>query len=103
MRIVKVRYARRASRDILSIMSFIAQHGNPQTAIDVATRIFVACDMLGQFPKLGHLGPVKQTREWVVPGLPYIVVHRLREQEAEVIILAIRHGAENRGEATYDP
>ena len=99
---MKVRYTRTAFLNISKIVAYVGSQ-SPKAARDVGLRIFMAADMLGTFPKLGHKGLAARTREWVVPGLPYIIVHVVFPKEDEIIILAIRHGAENRGEATYDP
>ncbi len=33
--------------------------------------------LLGQFPQMGHEGEVPGTREFLVTGLPYIIVYRI--------------------------
>ena len=36
------------------------------------------------------------THEWVVGGLPYILVHEIDEEAQQIIVLGIFHGAQNR-------
>jgi toxin ParE1/3/4 len=36
------------------------------------------------------------TLEWVIPGLPYILVYQILEDEDLVIVAAVFHGAQNR-------
>ena len=45
---------------------------------------------------MGHKGRAPDTYEWVRPGLPYILVYQMREDEELVIIAAVFHGAQNR-------
>jgi len=46
---------------------------------------------------MGHKGALSGTREFVVPGLPYIIVHRIENgNEATLVILGVYHGAQRR-------
>lgn len=44
--------------------------------------------MFGKFPMLGRAGPVADTREFSVVGLPYLIVYRIA-LEAEVDVLTV--------------
>lgn len=46
---------------------------------------------LEDFPMSGRPGRTRRTRELVVVGLPYVVVHRLRDGEVQIV--AVRHAA----------
>jgi toxin ParE1/3/4 len=70
--------------------------GNPLSAARVAGRIFAAAERLGDFPHIGHAGLAPGTYEIPVTGLPYILVHEVREGDEEVVILAVFHGAQDR-------
>jgi plasmid stabilization system protein ParE len=52
--------------------------------------------LMADVPMIGHEGAMQGTREMVVPGLPYIIVHRVEPTEAAVVILGIYHGAQRR-------
>jgi toxin ParE1/3/4 len=39
---------------------------------------------------------VEPTHEWVVVGLPYIIVYEVDEAADEVAIIAVFHGAQDR-------
>ena len=52
--------------------------------------------LLMDFPMIGHEGVLQGTREMVVPGLPYIIVHRVERAGGMVVILGIYHGAQRR-------
>jgi plasmid stabilization system protein ParE len=57
----------------------------------------LALDMLCSFPDAGHTGRVPGTLEWVVRGLPYIIVYEiLLERPNELIVLGVFHGAQER-------
>jgi toxin ParE1/3/4 len=92
---MKVRYRRRARLDIENIYQYIEKR-NPRAATEVIARIRYAADRLGWLPHLGHVGRSPGTYEWVVVGLPYIIVYEIDEAASEVAIIAIFHGAQNR-------
>jgi plasmid stabilization system protein ParE len=93
---VKLRYTLRALRHLNSIADHIAER-NPEAARAVGARIRETIDLLARFPKMGHDGSLPGTREMVVPGLPYIVVHRrdIRDEDT-LVILGVYHGAQLR-------
>jgi plasmid stabilization system protein ParE len=45
---------------------------------------------------MGRPGRAAGTREWVVHGLPYLIVYRVDETLDELTVLAIFHGAQDR-------
>jgi toxin ParE1/3/4 len=92
---MKVRYRWRAQLDIENIYQYIEKQ-NPRAATEVVARIRYAADRLGVLPYIGHVGRARGTYEWVVVGLPYIIVYEIDEAADEVAILAIFHGAQDR-------
>jgi plasmid stabilization system protein ParE len=93
MRPVKLRFTAEAREHIAAIYSYIRDR-NPAAATQVIARIRLAAERLTEFPRMGHLGRVPGTHEWVVRGLPYIIVY---EADAdEVLILGIFHAAQDR-------
>ena len=45
---------------------------------------------------MGHPGRAAGTYEWVVVGLPYVIVYELNDEAAEVAIIAVFHGSQDR-------
>jgi toxin ParE1/3/4 len=81
-----------ARRDVNAIWDFIEVR-NPDAAELVSSEILRAVEGLLQFPKRGKPGRVKETRELVVSGLPYVVVYLLADER--VVILRVLHGAQD--------
>jgi toxin ParE1/3/4 len=81
-----------ARRDVNGIWDFIEAR-NPDAAELVSSEILRAVEGLLQFPKRGKPGRVKETREMVISGLPYVVVYLLAEEN--VVILRVLHGAQD--------
>ncbi len=92
---MRVRYRRRAQLDIENIHEYIEKR-NPRAATEVVARICYAADRLGVLPYMGHVGRARGTYEWVVVGLPYIIVYEVDEAADEVAIIAVFHGAQDR-------
>ena len=92
---MKVRYTIDALLHIAAIHAYINER-NPQAATRVVSRIRAAAEHLGNTPQIGHVGAAPGTREWVVVGLPYVIVHELNGSDDEVVVLGVYHGAQLR-------
>jgi plasmid stabilization system protein ParE len=90
---MRVRYKARALRHIEAIHSYIAK-GDPGAAARVVRRIEHSIGRLATLPLSGRPGVVAGTRILVVPGLPYVVIYRARNDEVDII--AVLHTARGR-------
>jgi plasmid stabilization system protein ParE len=92
---MKVRFSLEAQLHISAIFNYINER-NPLAARRVVARIRQAAERLGDFPYMGRVGLAPGTREWVVSGLPYIIVYEAHPQTNEIIVLGVYHGAQLR-------
>ncbi len=92
---MRVRYTLGARLDIDRIYEFLSNR-NPSAASKVVARIRQAADRLAEFPYIGHVGRAVGTYEWAVRRLPYIIVYEVREDSAEILVLGVFHGAQDR-------
>lgn len=92
---MKVIVRESAYRDLDDIHEWISKD-RPAVADRVIERIIQSTELLGHFPYIGHAGKVPDTTEWVVRGLPYIVVYTADREADELTVVAIFHGARNR-------
>jgi len=90
---MKIRYKARAIRDIKAIHDYIA-HYDPAAAQRVLQRIEHSINRLLILPFSGRPGVVAGTRIIVVPGLPYIAIYRVREENVDIV--AVLHTARRR-------
>jgi toxin ParE1/3/4 len=90
---MKLRYKKRALADIEAIHRYIAIHDR-LAAKGVLQRIERPIGRLLILPMSGRPGLVAGTRPLVVPGLPYIVVHRVGDETIDII--AVLHTARRR-------
>jgi toxin ParE1/3/4 len=88
---MKVVWSRLAGRDRDEIFDFIAAD-NFSAAVSNDLKLAEIEAQLSRFPESGRPGRVAGTREWVVPGTPFIAVYRM-ERDA-LILLRLIHGAQ---------
>jgi toxin ParE1/3/4 len=89
---MKVAYHRGALRDLQAIHSYIARD-NAEVADRVVARIRKTISLLEIVPNMGRPGP-RGVRLVSVPGLPYVVIHRVRQNA--VAIVAVFHTSRDR-------
>jgi len=93
---MKLRVTPQASRHLDSIAEYLTER-SPAAARAVGERIRETIDLLTVFPMIGHEGALPGTRDMVVPGLPYIIVHRVEPADSgTLIVLGVYHGAQRR-------
>ena len=79
-----VRWLRVALANLDAEAEFIVRE-NPAAAGRVVAAVDRAVQKLRRYPALGRPGRVIGTRELIVPGTPYIVPYRIRNDTVEVL------------------
>ena len=87
---MKQAWTRLAVADINNAYNHIAED-SPSAAARVIEKIRKTVDALCRHPEMGRPGRVAGTREIVVPGTPFVVPYRVKDNRLEV--LAVIHGA----------
>lgn len=67
---------------------------NPLAAADQDDEIERQVNMLDEHPKLGRPGRVKDTRELVISGTPFVLVYRLTGTQ-RIEVLRLLHGSQH--------
>lgn len=93
---MRLRWTTPAAQALEGIQDYIAKD-NPRAAHAVTQRIRSAVDNLEQHPKIGRAGRIRGIYELVIPGTPYIVPYRIRNDDIE--ILSIYHASRRWPEA----
>lgn len=83
-------WTKQAIADLNHAYDYIADT-DPGSAQGIIERIENSLESLKQFPEMGRLGRVPQTRELVIPRTPFILPYRIRGDRIE--ILAVLHGS----------
>lgn len=94
---MKLAWSILALRDFEDATDYIATD-NPAAARQIAERIEIAARKLTEYPFIGHLGDDENTREWLVPHTPYVLVYQL--QDETVYILRVWHTRQSRSSGT---
>jgi len=93
---MKVRIRAQAADDLENIYRWIARD-SPGNAAIVLGRLLDAIDRtIPAFPGIGRAGKVHSTREWIVSGLPYIIVYTIDKARDTIDVIAVFHGAQDR-------
>ena len=86
----RIRWTRKAFQNLEMAVLYVAEK-NPQSAGELAKKIYQSINVLGVHPQIGRPGRCKGTRELVINGTPYIVPYRIHGRHVE--ILTVLHGA----------
>jgi len=81
---MRIRWLPLALANLDDEAAYIAED-NPVAAADVVSRLQLAVERLAYFPLLGRVGRISGTRELIVPGTPYIVAYRVRDEAVEIL------------------
>ncbi|WP_137043623.1 type II toxin-antitoxin system RelE/ParE family toxin [Pseudolabrys sp. FHR47] len=94
---MRLRFTARALDQLEAIRTYLAER-NPAAARRVMAEIHGAAGRLLRYPFMARPGRVLATREWVIRGTPYILVYEVDEVAAEIVVMAVFHGAQDRNE-----
>lgn len=90
---LNVRWAQRASFDLAYHINYLKQR-SLQGADNVSRSILATVETLREFPSIGRVGRVPDTREMSVIDYPYLIVYRLVGET--LFIARVFHTAQNR-------
>jgi toxin ParE1/3/4 len=88
---MRLRWTDDAVTDLAAIRDYI-ETDNVEAAQRVAMKIIAQAESLLLQPNKGRPGRVHNTRETIVPNLPYFVVYRVKKQDIE--ILRVMHSSQ---------
>jgi toxin ParE1/3/4 len=84
---MRIRYTETALADIRSVLSYLAQKADEQTALSVLTRVQNAIQSLANFPEQGRAGRVTGTRELIIHKTSLITAYRIVKSEIQILAL----------------
>lgn len=89
---MRIEWSSAAVADLQAITQWIEQDRGIETANRIARRIYEAVQSLLTMPYRGRYGRIENTRELVLPRLPYLVVYQISEER--LVVLNVLHGAQ---------
>ncbi|WP_096086824.1 type II toxin-antitoxin system RelE/ParE family toxin [Agaribacterium haliotis] len=91
---MQLKWTELADIDLEKIEAHITENNSPTVAIDVVMNIIDSTHLiLAEHPRAGRQGRVKNTRELVIYGLPFIVIYREHVTASCIEILRVLHEA----------
>ena len=87
---MKLRWAEPAANQLDQAYTYISER-NSQAADSITQHIIDVTEMLANHPEAGRRGRTPDTREFAVPGTPFLIVYSIAEDT--LWILAVYHGA----------
>lgn len=58
---------------------------NLAAAENIVEQILGAAERLADYPSMGRSGRIEGTRELVIPGTPFIVTYRIRQNDLQIL------------------
>lgn len=85
-----IRWTKDAVRQLADAHDYVAAD-NVKAAGELLSKITEAVRHLASYPNAGREGRVKNSRELVIVGTPYIVAYRIKHKST-IQVLALLHG-----------
>lgn len=70
----RIRWAPAAANDLQDIYQYLQEH-HPSLAQSTIQKLYDAARSLKRFPNRGRVGQLRDTREFVMAPMPYIIVY----------------------------
>jgi len=87
----KVIWSRTAEERLRENITYYAEQ-NPTAAWRIYVEVLERAEILAPHPEIGRKGRVKETREFVLTGTPFILIYHVINNQVE--ILNVLHGAQ---------
>lgn len=92
---MQLKWTEPATRDLEHIETYISRENSLLVAIDVVLNIINTCELvLLNYPNAGRPGRVRNTRELVIDGIPFVVVYRVLARLDQLQVLRVLHDAQ---------
>jgi toxin ParE1/3/4 len=89
---MRVQWSAPSLSDLRGISTYVEAAADLRTANRITRAIYDSVKSLKTLPNRGRPGRLSQTRELMVPRLPYIIVYRVLQDR--VAVVRILHGAQ---------
>ncbi|MBC2655342.1 type II toxin-antitoxin system RelE/ParE family toxin [Pseudomonas sp. MSSRFD41] len=81
-----IEWLRTALKNLDDEARYMAQD-NPEAAREFVETLLTGIEHLARFPASGREGRLPGTREWVVPGWPYLIPYRVRGSRLQILCI----------------
>jgi toxin ParE1/3/4 len=88
-----IKWTEQATQQLDQAHDYITLSNNKEVAARITMQIVTGVQQLAAFPMSGKAGRVAGTRELVISNTPFIAAYVI--DKADIVILAIYHGAQH--------
>ena len=81
---MRIKWLKRSVNDLEQLFDYIAED-NPQAAGNEVMKAAQSAELLSENPYLGRAGRVPETREYIVPESPYLMIYRIKSRIMEIL------------------
>jgi toxin ParE1/3/4 len=87
---MKVRYSRRALRQLDEIFAYVATE-NPRAAASIVARVEMLVHLIRRHPTIGRPTSLEDVRVFRAAPYPYLIFYRVEPASRTITILRVRH------------
>jgi len=80
-----INWTESAYADLTDLLSYFREQGEPDVGKKLVAQIHKATDTLQTFPHAGRAGLLKDTRELIIPHIPYFLVYQVQQDVVDVL------------------
>ena len=92
---MQIQWTDLAANDLNQIEAYIARENSPDVTINLVLQVINTAELvLASHPNAGRLGRVKETRELVIAGVPFVLIYRYLPGSQQLQILRVLHNAQ---------
>ena len=91
---MQLKWTEPAAQDLDKIEKYISRENSPAVAIDIVLKVIETVEMvLPTHPRAGRMGRVTGTREFLIEGVPFVVIYRQIGSD-QLQIIRVLHDAQ---------
>ena len=91
---MQLKWTEPAAQDLDKIEEYISRENSPAVAIEIVLKVIETVEMvLPTHPRAGRMGRVTGTREFVIEGVPFVVIYRQIGSD-QLQIIRVLHDAQ---------
>jgi addiction module RelE/StbE family toxin len=88
-----IKWTEQATQQLDQAHDYITLSNNKEVAARITMQIVTGVQQLAAFPMSGKAGRIPGTRELVISNTPFVAAYAI--DKADIVILAIYHGAQH--------
>ncbi|WP_320170517.1 type II toxin-antitoxin system RelE/ParE family toxin [Maridesulfovibrio sp.] len=80
-----INWTETAYADLTELLDYFQKQNEPDIGKILVAKIYKATGILRTFPHSGRVGLLKETRELIIPHIPYFLVYQVRQDVVDLL------------------